>query len=224
MVHENEKEDAARAVPETRRDQAECAAKTRTMNDTRNTTPVQEGIQADHEEAERATLTVDIAVVRIAGSTLQLLLVERKGRLEEGMYGLPGGEVRKGEEFDHAAERVMRETLHFQAPLEQTGYFNASPRRDPRRRSVSFPYLAFLRGASEVMGDESEALGFVWVPVADVDTKGLVLDHSRLAGAALHYLYLRLHCGAMSLQDAGEKKMLVLEQLDQALSVLIPAG
>ncbi len=89
-------------------------------------------------------LAVDLAILTVRDRVLQVLLVERGNEPYRGQLALPGGFVREGEDLPDAAVRELREETALDGSvlhLEQLRVFG-SPRRDPRGRVVSVPYLA----------------------------------------------------------------------------------
>ena len=90
-------------------------------------------------------VTVDVVLLTVREGVLSVLLVERETHPFRGRLALPGGFVQVDEDLDAAAVRrleqetgVRRERAH----VEQLGALG-DPRRDPRMRVVSVPYLVF---------------------------------------------------------------------------------
>src|SRR3954451_13910226 len=90
-------------------------------------------------------VTVDVVLLTVREGVLSVLLVERDTHPFRGRLALPGGFVEVDEDLDAAAVRrleqetgVRRERAH----VEQLGAFG-DPRRDPRMRVISVPYLVF---------------------------------------------------------------------------------
>ena len=48
-------------------------------------------------------VTADVVLFTIEGQKLAVLLIKRKGKPFQGMWALPGGFIRMGEELGHAA-------------------------------------------------------------------------------------------------------------------------
>lgn len=97
------------------------------------------------------TVTVDIVLLRLVGSTLETLLIERRKDPFAGMWALPGGKLNSDDDSLRAAAlRELREETGIQnVPLHQVSAFGDHD-RDPRGRYISVTYVAF-------QGDEQQA-------------------------------------------------------------------
>ena len=129
-------------------------------------------------------LTVDLVILTLRGTSLQLLLVERGIEPYAGSLALPGGFLRDVEEpIQVTARRELSEETGLDADsllLEQFGVYG-DPDRDPRGRVVSVAFLAIApRLPDPVAG--TDAAGARWAPVGEVLTASLPLafDHQRI--------------------------------------------
>jgi 8-oxo-dGTP diphosphatase len=90
-------------------------------------------------------LAVDLVILTLRGSRLQVLLIERGNEPYRGQFALPGGFLSNAEEdLLKAARRELAEEASLEADhlhLEQLGVYG-TPGRDPRGRVVSLAYLA----------------------------------------------------------------------------------
>ena len=122
-------------------------------------------------------LTVDLVILTVRESLLQVLLIERGNEPYRGKAALPGGFLRAGEDLREAAERELAEetSLSRDLHLEQLGAYGA-PHRDPRGRVVSVAYLA-LAPNLPIPTAGSDALAARWTPVGEVQGT-LAFDHS----------------------------------------------
>lgn len=151
-------------------------------------------------------LTVDLVILTVRDSTLQVLVIERgKAPFREGL-ALPGGFVREGEDLDSAARRELREETNLDATalhLEQL-YTYGAPERDPRGRVVTVAYLAIAPDLpSPVAGTDARAAS--WQPVQRIvdGEVELAFDHASIlhdgverARGRLEYTTLaRAFCG-----------------------------
>jgi 8-oxo-dGTP diphosphatase len=112
-------------------------------------------------------LAVDLVILTLRESVLQVLLVERGIAPHLGSMALPGGFLgRKQEGILAAARRELLEEAGMDADalhLEQLGVYG-EPGRDPRDRVVSVAYLAIAPGLPEPIAG-SDATGARWMPV-----------------------------------------------------------
>lgn len=129
-------------------------------------------------------LAVDLVILTLRDSCLQVLLVERGGEPYKGALALPGGFLQHAEEdIAIAAHRELAEEADLNIEtlrLEQLGVYG-DPGRDPRGRVVSVAYLAIAPRLPEpVAGTDAASAG--WRPAGEVLSGGLELafDHRRI--------------------------------------------
>lgn len=125
-------------------------------------------------------------VVILSGS--DVLLIDRKW--EPLGYALPGGHVDPGERARDAAAREAAEEVHVEIdPSDLThirGEWDA-PDRDPRRRTITYPYVIRFDQRPDVAADD-DAAGAVWVPIQEVRSgrvKFAFPDHADIIAAGL---------------------------------------
>src|SRR5687767_1496530 len=110
-------------------------------------------------------VTVDVVVLTVSDSRLDVLLVRRGVPPFEGMWAIPGGFKRPTETLDEAAKREL---------LEETGVDGASllrqfgaygdPERDPRLNVVTVAYLAVIRQVRRIAAG-TDAAAAALIPV-----------------------------------------------------------
>lgn len=135
-------------------------------------------------QAPRVLLTVDLVILTLRDSVLDVLLVERGVEPYRGMMALPGGFLRdEAEPIPAAARRELSEEAGLDAAalhLEEFGVYG-DPGRDPRGRVVSVAYLAIMpRLPDPVAG--TDAADARWVRADDIlaGRLGLAFDHRRI--------------------------------------------
>jgi len=132
-------------------------------------------------------VTVDVVILTMSDSRLQVLLVRRGVSPYEGMWAIPGGFKRPSESLSEAAKReLVAETgVDSSSLLTQFGAYG-DPGRDPRMNVVTVAYLAVLRevGAIAPGTDAAEA---ALIPVSDVlnGKMQLAFDHARIVSDAV---------------------------------------
>lgn len=90
--------------------------------------------------------TVDVVLLTLRDTRLEVLLAQRDRAPFEGAWALPGGFVHPQEDADAAASatRVLREKTGLEAPyLEQLATYSG-PARDPRGWSIAVVYCALV--------------------------------------------------------------------------------
>ncbi|WP_436533535.1 NUDIX hydrolase [Actinoplanes sp. HUAS TT8] len=126
-----------------------------------------------------AAVTVDLVLLTIRQSALQVLLIRRGIEPFLGQWALPGGFVHDDEDLDAAAARELREETGVDP---STGHFEqlstyGTPGRDPRGRVVTVAYLALVPDLPAPTAG-SDAAGAEWRPFDDAT--GLAFDHDRI--------------------------------------------
>lgn len=129
---------------------------------------------------EPVYVAVDVVCLTLQAETI-VLMVRRSHEPFLGAWSLPGGSVRRDEDLEEAARRILSEGLgpHQPRHLEQLASFGA-PNRDPRGRVVSVSYLALLPKPVE---PQSAAQ---WWPVSAPPE--LAFDHGRILVSAIERL------------------------------------
>lgn len=89
---------------------------------------------------------------------LQVLLVKRKEEPYKGMWALPGGFVKPGENLEEAAGRELKEETSIENVYMEQLYTWGDVQRDPRSRVISVSYMALVDSSllSVQAGDDAE--------------------------------------------------------------------
>ena len=130
-------------------------------------------------------LTVDLVILTVRESLLQVLLIQRGNEPYQDQDALPGGFLRAGEDLRDAAERELAEETSLSSRhlhLEQLAAYGA-PHRDPRGRVVSVAYLA-LAPNLPIPTAGSDAKAARWAPVQEVRGT-LAFDHGDILDDAV---------------------------------------
>ena len=147
------------------------------------------GVPVDYDPSQfpAFAVTVDVVILTMSDSRLQVLLVRRGVLPFQGMWAIPGGFKRPAETLDEAAKRELAEETGVDAAslLAQLGAYG-DPKRDPRMNVVTVAYIAVLREVSGIVAG-TDAASAALVPVSDV-LKGkieLAFDHSQIVRDAV---------------------------------------
>ena len=141
-------------------------------------------------EYPRPAVTVDMVVFAHEGGQALTLLVRRGNEPFEGRWAIPGGFLDIEEEVEVGVRRELQEEtgLKLWVPITFLGIFG-TPGRDPRGRTISLVYVAYLPGdPPEVFGGD-DAAEARWLP-ADPDDPDLKLafDHDDILRKGLDWL------------------------------------
>ena len=135
----------------------------------------------------RPALTVDAMVFRKNAEGWQILLIKRKNEPFKDKWALPGGFVDMDETLEEAVSRELQEETGLDnIPLKQYRAFS-DPDRDPRGRTVSVAFYAFVEGENEVKGDD-DATEAQWHNLNQLPK--LAFDHQQIIRKAIDDLNL----------------------------------
>jgi 8-oxo-dGTP diphosphatase len=148
-------------------------------------------------------LTADVVAFSIRPETgLAVLMVRRANPPYKGRWAFPGGFVDEGEDVERAARRELREETGVRGRwlrLEQLGAYTA-PRRDPRHRVISVPWLAAVPADVAATGGD-DAAAAEWLPVAEMlGSRRLAFDHATILADALERLRTSVERTALATQ------------------------
>ncbi|MEV4625341.1 NUDIX domain-containing protein [Micromonospora sp. NPDC049523] len=161
----------------------------------------------DHWITPTVLLAVDLAILTLRESCLQVLLVERGVEPYRGTHALPGGFLSHPEEdLLAAAHRELAEEAGLTADhvhLEELGVYG-TPGRDPRGRIISVAYLAIAPRLPEPVAG-SDAADACWTPtdVALSPAFRLAFDHRRIVADALDRARGKLEQSALATAFCG---------------------
>lgn len=153
-------------------------------------------------------LAVDLVILTLRDSRLQVLLIERGVEPYRGAMALPGGFLSHSEEdLLAAAHRELSEEAGLTAELlhlEELGVYG-SPGRDPRGRVVSVAYLAIAPRLPEPTAgtDASDACWTPTDPVLSGETR-LAFDHRQIIADGVDRARGKLEHSALATAFCGQ--------------------
>ncbi len=171
------------------------------------TTTPDPGVPADYDPAQfpAFAVTVDVVILTMSDSRLQVLLVRRGVAPFEGMWAIPGGFKRPDETLDEAAQRELAEETGVDGAslLTQFGAYG-DPERDPRMNVVTVAYLAVLREVGGVVAG-TDAAEAALVPVSDAlgGKIELAFDHARIVRDAVERVRVDLALSGIATAFVG---------------------
>lgn len=161
----------------------------------------------DRWVAPAVFLTVDLVILTLRESRLQVLLIERGVEPYRGAFALPGGFLSHGEEdLLAAAYRELAEEAGLgvdQLHLEQLGIYG-TPGRDPRGRVVSVAYLAIAPLLPEPVAG-TDASDACWMPVTQALSGEALLafDHGQILADGVERAREKLERSALATAFCG---------------------
>ena len=138
----------------------------------------------------RPAVTVDVAAFCLDGDAPRLLLVQRARPPHEGDWALPGGFMDIDEELEDAARREFAEETGLAVDELTQMHTAGTIGRDPRGRTISVVFLAYLPEAHPPTADD-DAADARWFDVTELPT--LAFDHADLV--AMAFEHARRHYG-----------------------------
>lgn len=131
----------------------------------------------------KVSVAADVALLGRFADGLRVLLVERRYDPYQGCWALPGGFVEQDEDLEDAARReLLEETGVVVGHLNEVGAFG-KPGRDPRGRTISIVYSAFVDGERVMPIAGDDAAKAAWFPVEGLPT--LAFDHALILDRVL---------------------------------------
>lgn len=136
----------------------------------------------------RLMLTVDIALINKKSNEVLILLIKRANEPYKDLWALPGGFVDMDETLIDAAKReLFEETGIAETDLKQF-YTYGDLNRDPRGRTVSVVYYAFVNqnNTNAVAGDDAAETN--WFSLKKLPQ--LAFDHQKIINELNIFLQL----------------------------------
>ena len=126
----------------------------------------------------RPALTTDCIIFGFDGSTLNVLLIERKNEPFKGYWAFPGGFINMDEDAETCAKRELYEETGLKDMYIEQLYTFSETDRDPRGRVISVTYYALVRSNMyrPVAGDDAKSTQ--WFPLHELPA--LAFDHEKI--------------------------------------------
>jgi 8-oxo-dGTP diphosphatase len=129
----------------------------------------------------RPAVTVDMVVLTREPEP-RVLLIRRKHDPFAGRWALPGGFIDLEETLEAGARRELREETGLEVDeIEQLHTFG-DPGRDPRGRTISVVYFAFVPQTTELVRAADDAAEVSWHSLDRLPA--LAFDHDRILAMA----------------------------------------
>lgn len=137
---------------------------------------------------QKILIAADAMVFSRTGGELRLVLIKRKNEPFKGMWALPGGFVEDDEELETAAIRELEEETGMKLTSMKQVHTFGKVGRDPRGRTVSVTYYAFVDAALHPVTGGDDAAEAHWVNVKDITA--MAFDHKEVVDFVLKELGL----------------------------------
>ena len=128
----------------------------------------------------RPAVTADCVVITKEEEP-KVLLIQRGAEPFKGCWAFPGGFMNMDETTEQCAIRELKEeTGLVVSELDQIGAFSEVD-RDPRGRTITVAYVAFIDAPVEVKGQD-DASNAQWFPISALPP--LAFDHEKIMAKA----------------------------------------
>lgn len=163
-----------------------------------------------------SNLTVDNIIFAIHEGKLKVLLVKYNRGLATSQWGLIGHWVRKDENLDLAALRVVKSTTGVEnLYLDQLGAFG-NVDRYPARRIITIVYYSLVRFEETNLVSGDNALECEWFDVNQVPA--LIFDHTDILKSGLSYLRYKVRHEPIGFSLLPEKfTLLELQEIYESI-------
>jgi 8-oxo-dGTP diphosphatase len=133
-------------------------------------------------EYARPMVTVDVVCFWQAGQDIRVLLIRRGREPFKDCWAIPGGFVNMDEDLETAARRELKEETHLEPIRMEQFYCFGDPGRDPRGRTISVAFLAWIEDKNEsicraILADD-DASDAQWFDLENLPK--LAFDHDQI--------------------------------------------
>lgn len=141
-----------------------------------------------YSEEDKILLAVDCIIFGFDQDELKILLIQRDFEPEKGKWSLMGGFLKKDENLDHAASRVLRHLTGITDIYMEQLYTFSEVDRDPVERTLSVAYFALI-SIAEHNEKLSEEFSAQWFNISNAPK--LIFDHNKMVQHAMRRLRYR---------------------------------
>ncbi len=170
---------------------------------------------ANYDNEDKVLLAVDCIIFGFDREELKILLVKRNFEPEKGKWSLIGGFLKKEENLDIAAVRVLHHLTGLHDIYMEQLYIYSKVDRDPADRTLSVSYYALIDIAKhdkELIKQNSAQ----WFPLKDAPP--LIFDHNEMVDRAIARLKRRALSKPIGFELLPEKfTMRQLQKLYEAI-------
>ncbi|MFT6994100.1 MAG: 8-oxo-dGTP diphosphatase [Sediminicola sp.] len=142
----------------------------------------------NYNKEDKILLAVDCIIFGFDKEQLKILLVQRDFEPEKGNWSLIGGFLKKEEDLDKAAIRILNHLTGLNSIYMEQVYSFSKVDRDPVERTISVTYYALI----DIASHDKELLKqnqIHWFNLKDAPK--LIFDHNRMVERAIYRLRRR---------------------------------
>ncbi|UAB83214.1 NUDIX hydrolase [Zunongwangia sp. SCSIO 43204] len=168
-----------------------------------------------YSSEDKVLLAVDCIIFGFDEEELKILLIKRDFEPERGKWSLMGGFLKKDENLDHAANRILHHLTGINNVYLEQLYNFSKVDRDPVERTLSVSYFALINIA-EHNTELTENYSAKWFTLSEAPD--LIFDHGKMVKHAISRLRYRASNGPIGFELLPEKfTMRQLQKLYEAI-------
>lgn len=168
-----------------------------------------------YNKEDKALLAVDCIVFGFDGEDLKILLIKRDFEPEKGKWSLIGGFLKKEEDLDQAAIRILHHLTGLHNVYMEQFYAYSKVDRDPGERTISVAYYALI----DIASHNKELVQFnsaKWFSLKKAPD--LIFDHDKMVARAVSRLKYRTKTKPIGFELLPERfTMLQLQKLYESV-------
>lgn len=145
-------------------------------------------VLSNYSKEDKVLLAIDCIIFGFDKEELKILLVQRDFEPEKGNWSLIGGFLKKEENLDEAAIRILNHLTGLNNIYMEQVYTFSKVDRDPAERTISVAYYALI----DIASHDKELLKhnpIQWFSLKDAPK--LIFDHNRMVERAIARLRRR---------------------------------
>jgi len=139
----------------------------------------------NYSSEDKALLAVDCIIFGFDKEELKILLIKRDFEPEKGKWSLMGGFLKKNENLDLAADRILKALTGINNVFLEQLHSYSKVDRDPAERTISVAYYALIN-IEDHNEELTEQYSAQWFGISDAPN--LIFDHNIMVKHAISRL------------------------------------
>lgn len=168
-----------------------------------------------YNSEDKALLAVDCIIFGFDKEELKILLIKRDFEPHKGRWSLMGGFLKRSEDLDQAANRILHHLTGINNVYMEQLYSFSKVDRDPVERTVSVAYYALIN-IEEHNEELTQQYSAQWFNISEAPE--LIFDHDRMVQKAINRLRYRTSTKPIGFELLPEKfTMRQLQKMYEAI-------
>jgi ADP-ribose pyrophosphatase YjhB (NUDIX family) len=167
-----------------------------------------------YQKEDKVLLALDCIIFGFDGENLKILLIKRDFEPQKGKWSLMGGFLKKNENLNVAANRILNHLTGLNGIYLEQLYAFSEVDRDPAERTISVAYYALINLLKDK--ELSPKFSAKWFNLSDYPE--LIFDHQQMIEKATRRLRRRVSNKPIGFELLPEKfTMLQLQKLYESI-------